>query len=107
MNALIVYADGSIYLNDLDVDRVDVLLDVIAASSDSVETVDLPDLSLRVILDPLGRSEGRGLNPWATGLLYGSGRRPMHAIVGDVILVGVTADGAAADVPDDLLALFT
>jgi hypothetical protein len=102
--ALILYADGSVRYNDLDLDRDD----VVRALLDAPQTadLDLDDLRLRLVFDGLGLGVERPLNLAATILVYGTGRRPTHPIVGDVLVLGLTVDGDATDVPDDLLDLF-
>jgi hypothetical protein len=101
---LIAYADvrPEIRVDDLDLDRLDVVHSTIDARA--VGILDLPDAALRILYD--ADPAGRRPNLVASVLLYVSERRPVTPIRGDALIVGLTLDGAATDVPEDLAALF-
>ena len=99
---LIAYADGAIYADDLDLDREEIVLHTITGSDLGI--LDLDRLRLRILYD--AGPWDRPFNLTATLLLYGSGRRPAHPVRGDVLIVGLDADGAPTDAPDDLADMF-
>jgi len=103
-DGLVVYADGQVRLNAIDLDRADVVLALLHANA--ATTLDLPDLATRLVVNGTGLGDERPLNLAATLLVYGTGRRPTHPIAGDVLVLGLTPDGDPTDVRDDLLSLF-
>jgi len=104
VNVLLLYVDGSVYQAEVDLTRRDVLREILAGAT--IETIEIPDLGISMLVDGTALVEGLGLNPWATALLYGAGRRPAHPVAGDAILTGLTVDGEPTDAPDDLVGLF-
>lgn len=106
MIALLITDQGDVYAPDVDTSRIDVFRDLVDSIDDAAR-LDFPELGLSAFYDTHGLRDGRHMNLPATTLLYGSGRRPVHALTGPVVLLGLTVDGDTVDVPDDLLSLFT
>lgn len=101
---ILLYADGDVRAIDLDPSRGDVLRNLTGATT--LGTINLRELGLTLWIDDEGLLRDLPLNLAGTLLVWGTGRRPVHPVVGTVVVVGLTHDGGYVDVPDDLLSLF-
>jgi hypothetical protein len=102
-DALLFTDDGVVSLVEVDPNREDVILELVAA--DRTQVLALRSLNLRLVFAVDARADRR-MNLPISLLAYGAGQPAFYAIRGSVLVFGGGVDDALVDVPPDLLTLF-
>jgi hypothetical protein len=99
---LLLYPDHEIREIDLDLDRGDVVCEILDATDPLA--VALNTVSPTVLLvDKFATRDTRPTNLLATFLVFAVRREPFHGVNGTALLLGVDVDDAWTDVPDYLV----
>jgi hypothetical protein len=99
---LLLYPDHEIREVDVDLDRPDVVCQLLD-TTDPV-TIDLDTVSPTVlVVDSYATRDVRPTNLLATFLVFAVRREPFHGVNGIALLVGVDLDESLTDVPDYLV----